>query len=198
MQLINYVEVIILVTFVIIVVIKGGELKRHVPRAVLDECIELLRNTIGAPGNDFCIDEVLNYKFNANPYDEYLLNELCHDILKHCGMRDFSVVVSLQEQENRHIAGTYHSEDGVGIINIVRKPYALDFETKATLTHECMHYFLRRRNIFYTDTLTNEWLTDVATVYMGFWPLMGDGYFKQGYLTTKDLKYVLRSIGKAK
>jgi len=197
MNNINYVEVIIMVAFVILVIVKGGELKKHVSKAVLDECICLLNDIIGPPRNDFTINNFLNQKFNANPYDECLLNELCHDILKHCGMFNINVKVAVCSQENRHIAGTFHKENGVGIITISQKPYALDYETKATLTHECMHYFLRSRGIGFEDRTKNEYLTDVATIYMGFWPLMGDGYFQQGYLTTKDLKYVRRCIGKA-
>jgi len=185
-----------MVAFVILVIVKGGELKKHVSKAVLDECIDLLKQNIGEPGQDFIIDELLNQKFNANPYDEVLLNELCHDILKHCGMSEINVKVAVISQENRHVAGTFHRENGMGIITISEKPYAFDYETKATLTHESMHYFLRTRGIGFEDRAKNEYLTDVATVYMGFWPLMGDGYFKQGYLTTKDLRYVRRTIGR--
>lgn len=196
MNILNYIEVIIMVAFVIIIIVKGGELKKHVPRAVLDECIEVLRQRIGEPKPDFMIDEILNQKFNANPYDEYLLNALTHDILNHCGMKDIRVVVAVISQQNRRVAGTYHKENGTGVITISKQPYALEYETKATLTHECMHYFLRSSGTGFQETAKNEYLTDVATIYMGFWPLMGEGYFKQGYLTTKDLRYVRRSIGK--
>lgn len=196
MNILNYIQVIIMVAFVILIVVKGGELKRHVSKSVLEECVTYLKRTIGEPARDFIIDEELNQKFNANPYDEVLLNELCRAILNHCGMSEINVEVAVISQKNRHVAGTFHRENGIGIITISEKPYAFDYETKATLTHECMHYFLRSRGIGFEERAKNEYLTDVATIYMGFWPLMGEGYFKQGYLTTKDLKYVRRKIGK--
>ena len=46
----------------------------------------------------------------------------------------------------------------------------------------------------YLDRDMNEYLTDVATVYIGFYDIMTNGYFRHGYLTTNNLKYVRRCI----
>ena len=46
------------------------------------------------------------------------------------------------------------------------------------------------------DTYKNEILTDTATVYMGFYKYMYDGYIMVGYLRESELKYVNEKLSR--
>ena len=71
---------------------------------------------------------------------------------------------------------------------------AIAYDIVATLVHECMHLYLNTIGLRYEDRNMNEYLTDVATVYMGFYDVIEQGYFRQGYLTTNDLKRVQKRL----
>ncbi len=59
---------------------------------------------------------------------------------------------------------------------------------------ECMHFYLNTIGLRLDDHMMNEYLTDVSTVYMGFYNIIEKGYFRHGYLTTNNLKYVRNKI----
>ncbi len=58
-----------------------------------------------------------------------------------------------------------------------------------------MHYFLFHSGLRFEERYANEILTDTATVYMGFYEYMYDGYLMVGYLRDSELKYVHRQLG---
>ncbi|MBR6238674.1 MAG: hypothetical protein IKQ83_06495 [Lachnospiraceae bacterium] len=172
---------------------RGGERKKYVSRGKIDECIAALNKKLKHPRGRYHIDQSFIDRLSADLYDEKLLTEVALNIIRHCGLKPTYLRVMVVDT-NAAVAGTYSNYYGQSVITIVRGEYRSPNDVVATLVHECMHFYLNAIGLRYEDRNMNEYLTDVATVYMGFYDIVEKGYFRQGYLTTNDLKRVQKKI----
>lgn len=191
-----YIIEIALIALFVIYIIKKGEIRRPTPRKDIDLCINTMLAKFGAPRTPFILKSEYLNSLQDYCYDEALLTAICHDILTHCGMTTPDVLLRVTDEFNRHAAGFYIHGNGQPVIEIIEKPYEIYQDAIACLIHESMHHFLISNHVGFEDRFLNEMLTDVATVYMGFGEYMTSGSYSQGYLTSKDLKYVARCIEK--
>lgn len=193
MDITKIIEIVIIVVFMAVLIIRGGERKKIVSRRKIDECINLLNMRLKHPRAEYRINGVLMELLKRDIYDEKILTRIAKDIINHCGINKPYIKVVVVD-ETPGVAGTYQNMYGQSIITIMRGKYKSANEILAVLVHECMHMYLNTVGIRYNDHDMNEYLTDVASIYMGFYNIMTNGYFHQGYLTTNNLKYVYRHI----
>jgi hypothetical protein len=108
--------------------------------------------------------------------------------------------------DNLNVPGIYRLNDGLHSIQI--KPgMANNSVYKAILAHEIAHYYLYSHNIVLPDTQNNEYLTEIAAVYLGFGFLMLEGYgmFKNnntyemvGYISQSTIKRAIIATAKSR
>ena len=187
------IKVVIIVGFMAFLIYRGGERKKYVSRSKIDECINVLNKKLKHPRAKYEVDEILVKRLSEDLYDEKTLQAIAFDIVRHCGIKPLSIKIVIEDTEAA-IAGTYSNYFGQSVITIVRRKYRSAYDIVATLVHECMHLYLNTIGLRYEDRNMNEYLTDVATVYMGFYDVIEQGYFRQGYLTTNDLKRVQKRL----
>ena len=193
MDIMKILEIIIIVVFMVALIVRGGEQKKIVSKKKIDECIGLLNTRLKKPRSDYRLNAILYEQLKANIYDEKVLRKIAVDIIGHCGIKKPFVNV-IVEGEVKGVGGTYSNYYGQSTITIMMGKYKSANEILAVMVHECMHMYLNTVGIRYDDREMNEYLTDVATVYMGFYDIVTSGYFHQGYLTTNNLKYVRKCI----
>ncbi len=193
MDIIKIIEIVIIVAFIVALIVHGGERKKIISKKKIDECIDLLSAHIKKQRSDYKINPILYEQLKANIYDEKVLRKIAIDISDHCGIKKPFINVIVTD-EVKGVGGTYSNNYGQSTITIMKGKYKTTNEILAVLVHDCMHMYLNTVGIRYADRDMNEYLTDVATVYMGFYDIMTNGYFRHGYLTTNNLKYVRRCI----
>ena len=187
------IKIIIIIGFMGFLIYRGGEQKKFVSRGKIDECIDVLNKKLKHPRSKYEVDEILISRLSEDLYDEKTLLAIAYDIVRHCGIKPLSIKIVIEDTDAA-IAGTYCNYFGQSVITIVRRKYRSEYDIVATLVHECMHLYLNTIGLRYEDRNMNEYLTDVATVYMGFYDIIERGYFRQGYLTTNDLKRVQKRL----
>lgn len=159
-------------------------------------CINKLKAKVKRPTTEYIPDSNIYHRFQNNCFDDMALTALATDILKHCGFRPAALYVTVVENNSDdNIAGQYQIRGHQSRIEIQQLPNMNEQEVLAVLIHECMHFFLRCRGITMPDTQSNEYLTDITGVYMGFYNAMRAGYWRVGYLSRSDLIYVKSIIG---
>ena len=193
MDALKIIEIVIIVVFMAVLIVRGGERKKFVSKKKIDECIDRLNARLKKPREAYRLNGVLYEQLKANIYDEKVLRKIAVDIVGHCGIKKLFINVDVVG-EVQGVGGTYSNYYGQSTITIMMGKYKSANEILAVLVHECMHMYLNTVGIRYDDREMNEYLTDVATVYMGFYEIVTSGYFHQGYLTTNDLKYVHKII----
>ena len=182
-------KITVLAVFIVIIILRAiGPTKN---KAAIDRSIEYLKERITPPMEPYTPDQVLYDTFKENCTDTVLLTELAYGILRYCGMEPDNLrVITKSDKELQDAAGTYSSDGINSLISIRITPSSRPNILHSVLIHECMHYFLFHSGIRRDDRYENEILTDVATVYMGFYQYMFDGYIMVGYLRDSELKYV--------
>ncbi len=141
--------------------------------------------------DSYIIPDDLYERLKKNIRDEEVLNLIARDIVSYCGVdgKDLKVKV---KNELVHAAGTFNRYTNEINISLINTRY-ID-EVLAVLIHECMHFVLRQKGIFYTDNLKNEYLTDIACIYFGFVEYINVAYIMIGYLKRNEIKYVKKKI----
>ncbi|MCI7792458.1 MAG: hypothetical protein MR531_17100, partial [Lachnospiraceae bacterium] len=158
-------------------------------------CIKKLQSRVKRPNYTYIPNPEIYKRFQKCNTDELTLTALAVDMLKHCGYKPAALYVRTAEKDpNDHIAGQYSINQNSSTIEIRIHPSITEKEILAILIHECMHFFLRCRGISMMYTQENEYLTDIAAVYMGFYEYMRNGYGKVGYLNPHELTYINRLI----
>ncbi len=160
----------------------------------IQECIELLRSSLGTPKEEYRPDQQL--------YDRYLdditnagnLNAMAYDILSHCSKQPWNITVYTAEDLGKHTAGQYIHNGTDAKIRIRIGNNAYDNIILSVLIHECMHHFLITSGIGFEETDKNEVLTDTAALYLGFSKYMNRGYIGVGYLSYRELLYAEKEI----
>lgn len=151
-----------------------------------------------------------------NPHDEHAIAALLIDIHHFYGMDTAKLRCDIryvhdydaeQKEDKENPAGSY-SDCGDGTRKItmyLRKSYNL-YTVTSIAAHETMHHFLEQRKIKYTNIEENEFLTDIAALYLGFEEYMvkgnsdlydgGNRFRTVGYLTKSELALVIKAIAK--
>lgn len=191
--------IIILITFMIWLVKQhfiGPQIKKK-NRNIYQLCIQKLQSRVKRPDKLYTPNPEIYSRFHKCNTDELTLTALANDILKHCGYKPAALFVRVtQKDPNEHIAGQYSINRHTSIIEIHTHSTITEKEILAILIHECMHFFLRCKGITMLYTQENEYLTDITTVYMGFYHYMKKGYGRVGYLKIHELAYINKLINK--
>ena len=184
-----WLKILIIVVFIVIIILRTlGPTKN---KAAIDRSIDYLKAHVKAPDTPYTPDPAIYEQFKENCTDPALLSMLADGILKHCGMPPQNLtVITKTDRELENAAGTYSSDGRSSVISIRITPSSRHNIIHSVLIHECMHYYLFHSGLRFEDTYANEVLTDTATVYMGFFDLMFDGYIMVGYLRDSELKYI--------
>lgn len=171
---------------------------KKINKSDLDECIYYLYCKTSKRKPEYIPDQKLIDQFNKDPYNEIILLKLAKDIIGHCGYKPAALIVKIKDNPEGNEAGMYKIFRNASTIEIIKRPGAGKTEILATLIHECMHFHLRARGIIMADKKKNEYMTDIATVYYGFYQYMYKGYGRVGYLGKGDLKYTYKKINSLK
>ena len=182
---------------------------------LFDPKIRLLYNKLGKPVNDFMLSkEEISYFVNHN-YNFEAISFIVRKILFHLKMPFvlFNLRIYVDNEVLDNTAGTYSYVEGKPTITInLKSTYSYE-QIIAILCHECMHHFLFSKSIKLDIENDNEILTDVATVYMGFYLYMRKGYketvkeetlsdrkkiltTKIGYIDTFQIDYIYGIVQK--
>jgi len=165
--------------------------------------------------SNFTIDQELERHLKYSRFSEKYLEELLSKMLQHLNLKredlDFEVEYMSSKKSYGYV-GLYTEkiDNPKAKINLFVKN-DMSYETViSTLAHECCHHLLLSNNIKLQDRIQNECLTDVTTILTGFGKFMVKGYEisnrviyeeeflrlvdkdRVGYLSTKDVKYVLK------
>ncbi|MCR5725982.1 MAG: hypothetical protein K6G24_00810 [Lachnospiraceae bacterium] len=189
MDAITILKILAIIIFIVVIILRSlGPTKN---RKAIDDSIHLLSEQFPARKPEYIPDPGIFDAFKEDCTNPALLTSLAYGILMHCGMKPENLsVVTKTDMGLRRAAGTYSSNGHNSLITIQITPSSRANIIFSVLIHECMHYFLFHSGIRYEDTYKNEILTDTATVYMGFYKYMYDGYIMVGYLRESELKYV--------
>ncbi len=160
-------------------------------KEMLDELIMFLHSKINNVGKPYMISPELKEEMKSDLDNEKVLTEVAKDIIAHCKLNASSLRVKV-ENLSPNTAGQY-SNSLIIINHLENTGYA---KTMAVLIHECMHHFLRSRGIILQDTIGNEYLTDIATLYMGFGDYINKGYVMAGYIKRHEIRYIKNRISK--
>lgn len=196
---------------------------RYLPNKTIENGIELLDKELKSIGykykGEFIIPDNLRRELVYSKYSERTLKKLFALITQHMGITDQGVeleVKNVSSKIRRSYAGLYNegSETTDKKISIFVNP-DYSYETVVSIIiHESTHYFLLSNGIRVKDRKMNEYLTDLATIYLGFGKYMLEGYkqtkklifvseltrttigHKVGYLNYSDVKHTMKVIKK--
>ena len=197
---------------------KQGLNKRKVSNDEIEKYINFAREKLGKKTyNEFIIDQDLERHLRYSRFSEKYLEELFCKILQHIELNreelDFEVEY-LSSKIDYGYVGLYYEkneEKNAKILLIVRNDMIYD-TVISTLAHECSHHLLLSKGISMEDRIDNECLTDITTILTGFGKYMIKGYEisnrviyekedlrlvdkdRVGYLSSSDVKYVLKKI----
>ncbi|MCR5356902.1 MAG: hypothetical protein K6E63_05800 [Lachnospiraceae bacterium] len=160
-------------------------------KELFDKLIVFLHSKIKKVGNPYIIPPELKDAMKKDLDNEILLTKAAKDIIAHCGLNASFLRVEV-ENIAPNTAGQY-SENLIIINHLENTSYT---KTMAVLIHECMHYYLGCRDIHLQDTTSNEYLTDIATLYMGFGDYINRGYVMAGYIKRHEIRYIKSRINK--
>ena len=164
-------------------------------------CLTLLQKSKKEPGEIYAVPKELEEKLLVNLHDTELLKQLLCSIAAHMGIDGSYIRLKFQDDANLNYAGNISTNGAFTTINLqLHSYYNLDVIT-AILSHEVMHLYLYYSGIHFSDTLSNEVLTDTAAVYFGFGEYlyrgyqiietqMGFSYQKVGYIRHGDVKFI--------
>ena len=174
---------------------------KKVDEEKLRSCLTLLQKSKKEPGEIYAVPKELEEKLLVNLHDTELLKQLLCSIAAHMGIDGSYIRLKFQDDANLNYAGNISTNGAFTIINLqLHSYYNLDVIT-AILSHEVMHLYLYYSGIHFSDTLSNEVLTDTAAVYFGFGEYlyrgyqiietqMGFSYQKVGYVRPRDVKFI--------
>ena len=174
---------------------------KKVDEEKLRSCLTLLQKSKKEPGEIYAVPKELEEKLLVNLHDTELLKQLLCSIAAHMGIDGSYIRLKFQDDATLNYAGNISTNGAFTTINLqLHSYYNLDVIT-AILSHEVMHLYLYYNGIHFSDTLSNEVLTDTAAVYFGFGEYlyrgyqiietqMGFSYQKVGYIRPRDVKFI--------
>ena len=180
---------------------------KHVPKELLDECIEQLKRQEKEEYEDYVLPVALMRDLQLKPDDDEVLKRLLYSICEHMGIDGNYIELVISDTPVPERAGAISTDLAFTTIWLeLRPPYIVD-SIIAVLAHEVMHLHLYYEGIRRQDNWENEVLTDTAAVYCGFGEYMYKGYavnpgemalsyHKVGYIRQEDVKYIMEVIKK--
>lgn len=194
---------------------------RYLSNNVIDDGIKFLDENLKKINytykGEFIVPDNLRMKLIYSKYSERSLKELFSFITQHMGITDNGVELEVKyvsSRVKRAYVGLYNegNETTSKKISIfVNSDYS--YETVLSiLIHESTHYFLLTNGIKVEDRKMNEYLTDIAIVYLGFGKYILEGYkqkkklifvselvrtttgHKIGYINYSDVKYIMKKV----
>ena len=194
---------------------------RKLTNETIDEGIEFLDEYLNKIGytykGEFIVPDNIKRKLIYSKFSERSIRELFTIITKHMGITEQGVdfeVRNVSSRTYRTYTGVYDEGNEVTekkITILITPDYS--YETVLSiLIHETTHYFLLSNGIRLKDRNLNEYITDIATVYLGFGKYMLEGYkqskkivyiselkratseYKVGYINYSDVKYIMRKL----
>lgn len=194
LDLLEFVTLIIFLIWLVKQHFIGPKIKKK-KKNIYQICIDKLQSRIKRPNQLYVPNKEIYKRFHQCNTDELVLTALATDILKHCGYKPAALYVRIVEKNlSSNVAGKYTINRNLSTIEIYIHPTISEKEILAILIHECIHFFLQCRGITMMYTQENEYLTDIAAVYMGFYDYMKKGYGRVGYLKVHELAYVNKII----
>lgn len=194
---------------------------RMLTNKIIDEGIDFLDEYLNKIGytykGEFFVPDEVKRKLIYSKYSERAIRDLFTIITKHMGITDKGVdfeVRNVSSRSYRNYAGIYDEGNEVTEkkISIFIKP-DYTYETVLSIViHESTHYFLISNGIKLKDRDLNEYITDIATVYLGFGKYILEGYkqskklvyiselkrttsgYKVGYINYSDVKYIIKKL----
>lgn len=194
---------------------------RKLTNSTIDSGIELLAEQFKKINytykGEFFVPDDLRRKLVYSKFSERSLKELFKLITAHMGITDEGVELKVEYVSNRprSYAGLYNEgteEDTTKRITVCVKP-DYTYETLMSIfIHECTHYYLLTNGIRMENRNKNEYLTDIATIYLGFGKYILEGYkeskklvylsetlrtssqHKVGYINYSDAKYIIKRV----
>ncbi len=156
---------------------------------MLDDLLNYLHGKIKRVGSEYRIPNELERNLKRNLHDEAILTAVARDIVSHCRIRADRLRVQIGLLEPG-VAGQYSCS--VITLNVATN---IGFsKTVAVLIHECMHFYLNSRGFRLEDDVMNEYMTDIAALYMGFRKYIDEGYITAGYLKKNEIRYLQKRI----
>ena len=178
---------------------------RKIDREKLRSALALLYKNKKVPGGAYTIPPQLSGELERNLHDPELLRRLMCDIAAHVGIDGSRIKLKFKDDATLEYAGNISTNGAFTTINLqTHDYYNLDVLT-AILAHEVMHLYLYYNGIRFSDTLSNEVLTDTAAVFFGFGEYLrrgykvievnlGFSYHKVGYIRPEDVEFILSEI----
>ncbi len=160
-------------------------------KELFHKLIMFLHSRIKRVGKPYIIPSELKEEMKRNLDNEIILTKVAKDIIAHCKLNASFLHVKV-ENIAPNTAGQY-SNNTIIINHLENTSYT---KTMAVLIHECMHYYLGCRGIYLQDTTSNEYLTDITTLYMGFGDYINRGYVMAGYIKRHEIRYIKSIISK--
>jgi hypothetical protein len=160
-------------------------------KELFDRLIMFLHSRIKRVGKPYIIPSELKDAMKRDLDNEILLTKVAKDIISHCRLNASFLHVKV-ENIAPNTAGQYYNNTII-INHLKNTSYT---KTMAVLIHECMHYYLGCRGIYLQDSASNEYLTDIATLYMGFGDYINRGYVMAGYIKRHEIRYIKSKISK--
>ena len=205
---------------------KEGMDRRNLSDESIKKYIELSLDALDRIGLScdriFILNQDLERHLRYSRFSEKYLKELLIEILKYMNLKEENLELEVHYISSKYFpqyAGLYIDK----VQNVEKRKIVLNIQNDMTmdtvisvLAHECTHYLLLSSNIQIKDTKQNECLTDVTAIIVGFGKYMVEGYKisnkvvydeinhrsikknRVGYLSYKDIEFVLKYIKKLK
>jgi len=194
---------------------------RKLSNSTLDSGIEFLKENLNNIGyiykGEFVIPDNIKRNLIYSKYSERAVRDLFKLITNHMGITDQGIDLNVKNVSSRILrpyVGLYDEGNKTTdkkISIFVNSDYS--YETVLSIIiHESTHYYLLSNGIRLEDRDKNEYLTDIATVYLGFGKYMLEGYkqskkivyinelqrttsgYKVGYINYSDVKYIIKRL----
>lgn len=205
---------------------KEGMNKRNLDNESILKYIEISKkslNSINVNYNrEFILNDELERHLRYSRFSEKYVLELLEEILHYMNLNksDINLKINYVSSKNKmQYAGLYSEMEDINskrdIILNIQNDMTMN-TVISTLAHECTHHLLLSNNIKINSRIKNECLTDVTAVVLGFGKFMIEGYKisnkviydeinhrsikkdRVGYLSYKDIQYVMKHMKKIK
>lgn len=196
---------------------------RLISNSTIDDIIEYLIDNLNQIGykykGEFILSDYLKRKLIYSKFSERSLKELFKLITEHIGITNEGIELEVKRMSSRSkqtFTGIYYEGDkntSKRISVYINPDYSYE-NVLAIFIHESTHYFLLSNKIKKEYNELNEYLTDIATIFLGFGKIMLEGYkqrkklvyeseftrstsgYKVGYLNYSDIKYIMKKYKK--
>lgn len=205
---------------------KQGMNKRNLSNQAVEKYMELSKKYLDRLeidiGKEFKLNQELERHLRYSRFSEKYVLELFNEILDYIKLDKDKVALKINYISSKYAiqyAGVYSDKkentDGRMVIINIQNDMTMD-TVISILAHESTHYLLLSNKIELKDRMANECLTDVTAIMLGFGKFMQEGYKisnrviydaefhrsikkdRVGYLSYKDIKYVIKNLKKYK